>query len=93
MTNSYKVFTRTWWIDNEDWPNGLEPFAGGQRIIARNVASEEEARDIAQKWNAEHDAGRYSLKAEYTDEVAGESSYKEAVRDSLARRFQVREDE
>ena len=63
----YKVFTRTWWIENEAWPDGLEPCAGKQRTIARNIASEGEARDIAQKWNAEHAAGRYSRKAEFTD--------------------------
>jgi hypothetical protein len=61
----YKVFIRTWWKSNKDWPNGLEPFAGKSRTIARNIANENEAREIAQKWNAEHDAGRYSLKAEY----------------------------
>lgn len=22
---SYRVFTRTWWKDNPEWPNGLEP--------------------------------------------------------------------
>jgi hypothetical protein len=63
--NSYKVFTRTWWIENKDWPNGLEPCAGEQHTIVRDISSESEAREIAQKWNAEHDAGRYSLKAEY----------------------------
>ena len=63
---TYKVFTRTWWKDNKDWPNGLEPYVGGSRTIARNIPTEAEARKIAQEWNATHEAGRYSLKAEFT---------------------------
>jgi hypothetical protein len=64
----YEVFTRTWWTENQDWPNGLEPCVGESRTIARNIASETEAQEIAQQWNATHAAGRYSLKAEYTSE-------------------------
>ena len=63
--SKFRVFTRTWWAENEAWPNGVEPCAGMKRTIARNIASEDEARDIAQTWNAGHEAGRYSLKAEY----------------------------
>ena len=63
----YRVCVRTWWIDNEEWPDGLEPCAGKQRTIARNIASEGEAREIAQEWNAAHKPGRYSLKAEFTN--------------------------
>jgi hypothetical protein len=62
----YEVFTRTWWTENKDWPNGLEPCVGKARTIARNIASETKAQKIAQEWNATHEAGRYSLKAEFT---------------------------
>lgn len=62
----YKVFTRTWWTENKDWPNGLEPCVGKSRTIARNIPTESEAQKIAQEWNATHEAGRYSLKAEFT---------------------------
>ena len=61
----YKVFTRTWWKNNPDWPNGLEPHAGRKTTIAP-ANSEEEARGICKRWNESHDPGRLSRKAEYT---------------------------
>lgn len=64
--NNYKVFIRTWWRANPDWSNGLEPHVGRSRTIARDIETEEEARRIAQGWNATHKPGRFSLKAEYT---------------------------
>jgi hypothetical protein len=62
----FKVFARTWWTENKDWPNGLEPCVGKSRTIARDIATEAEAREIAQEWNATNEPGRYSLKAEFT---------------------------
>ena len=62
----YKVFTRTWWRNNPEYPNGLEPHAGKRTMI--NIAStEEEARAICKMWNAEHKPGRLSRKAEYEE--------------------------
>jgi hypothetical protein len=63
----YRVFVRTWWIDNQEWPDGLEPCVGNQRTIARDIETEDAARTIAQEWNATHKPGRYSLKAEFTN--------------------------
>lgn len=30
---SYRIFTRTWWRQNPDWPGGREPHAGRQYTI------------------------------------------------------------
>ena len=64
---TYRVFTRTWWRSNPAWPNGLEPGAGRKTSIARHC-TEQEARDIARTWNANHAPGRLSRKAEYETE-------------------------
>jgi len=64
---SYTVFTRTWWRENPSWPNGLEPEAGPLTYIGEGM-TEEEARTFAQEWNATHDPGRLSLKAEFEEE-------------------------
>ena len=60
----YRVFKRTWWKDNPNWPDGLEPEAGPKRHICL-ARTEEEAQERCRKFNEENDAGRYSLKAEY----------------------------
>ena len=62
----FVIFTRTWWRENEGWPGGLEPHFGKKRTIG-HADSEDEAREIAQAWNAEHEPGRLSLKAEFTE--------------------------
>jgi len=61
-----RVFTRTWWMENAAWPNGLEPCAGKKRTIGW-ASSQEEARTKCAKWNSTHNPGRYSLKAEFED--------------------------
>jgi hypothetical protein len=61
----YRVFTRTWWQRNPAWPNGREPGAGRKHTIRRNVETEEQAREICRAWNASHDPGFLSRKAEY----------------------------
>lgn len=61
---TYRIFTRTWWCSNKDWPNGLEPHAGKQRTIGQ-AETEAEAVDLCQEWNATHDPGRFSRKAEF----------------------------
>lgn len=62
----YKVFKRTWWKDNPDWPNGLEPEAGKKHYICK-VRTEEEAIIACEAWNNNNDPGRYSMKAEYEE--------------------------
>jgi hypothetical protein len=48
----------------ELWPGGLEPGAGAKHTLGF-AYSEDEARGIAQRWNACHKPGRLSRKAEY----------------------------
>jgi len=62
----FTIFTRTWWKENSDWPNGLEPHAGKRRKIA-TVFSEREAQRICREWNATHKPGRLSRKAEFME--------------------------
>jgi hypothetical protein len=64
----YSVFTRTWWIDNPAYPNGLEPSAGLKTYLRRDLKTEEEARAIAKEYNATHEPGRLSRKAEITEQ-------------------------
>ena len=63
---NFVCFSRTWWIENPDWPDGLEPGAGPKKYhkLAR-FKTEQEAREFCQQWNARNDPGRYSLKMEY----------------------------
>ena len=61
----FEVFHRTWWRNNPDWPNGLEPSVGEETVIKRNVPTIEEARSICKAWNDSHEAGRLSRKAEF----------------------------
>ena len=64
--SGYRVFNRTWWKEAErgDWPNGLEPHAGSKHYMGR-YATEMEAQAAAKRYNATHEPGRYSRKAEY----------------------------
>lgn len=62
---AYAVFTRAWWQHNPDWPDGLEPDGNAARTyLARHIATESEAREIARKWNATHNPGPLCIKAE-----------------------------
>lgn len=69
----YDCFQRTFWKENLDWPNGLEPHAGKKNYRFRETASsstqafltEQEAIDFCTVWNENNAAGRYSLKAEF----------------------------
>jgi hypothetical protein len=61
---AYRVFTRTWWHRNPSWVGGREPEAGRKHTLAVNC-TEDEARGICQRWNAAHDPGFLSRKAEY----------------------------
>lgn len=64
----YRVFTRTWWKRNPNWPGGREPGTGRKYSIARFVETEEQARAIARRYNDSHDPGFLSRKAEYERE-------------------------
>lgn len=64
---SYHVFHRVWWRENKDWPNGLEPHLGRKTTIRKRVATEAEAQQICREWNATHDPGKFSRKAEYME--------------------------
>lgn len=64
MQTKYRVFHRTWWKRNPSWPQGREPGVGPRHFIAY-AWSEEEARDICQKWNQFNDPGLLSDRAEY----------------------------
>ena len=60
----YKVFHRTWWRENPDWPDGLEPHAGRKTHISY-AHNEQDAQEICAEYNGKHNAGRLSRKAEY----------------------------
>ncbi len=63
-TGTWEIFTRTWWRDNPEWPNGLEPCAGSGRKIG-TASTIEGARLMCREWNASHHPGRLSRKAEF----------------------------
>lgn len=62
----YRIFTRNWWRNNPDWPDGLEPDASGPQRTIGWADTEDEAREMCVQWNATHKPGRLSRKAEYT---------------------------
>jgi hypothetical protein len=64
---SYRVFTRTWWRRNAAWPEGREPGAGRKTTIAARVETETDARAICTRYNASHEPGFLSRKAEYEE--------------------------
>ncbi len=66
---SYKVFTRTFWRENKNgqWPDNLEPHMGRKHTLA-TVSTEEEAIKRCDQYNSTHKPGRYSRKAEYTQQ-------------------------
>lgn len=66
MTTYYNVFHRTWWIENAAWPAGREPGAGERHYIQRRVPLED-AHELCDQWNAAHDPGPLSDKAEFEE--------------------------
>jgi len=66
MSARYHVFTRTWWAENPEWPNGLEPCAG-DKDTQRIFYTEQYAQDYCADWNRTHESGRLSLKCEYEE--------------------------
>ena len=65
MIKNFKIFTRTFWRENPDWPKGLEPHMGKKKTIGY-AETEEKARAFADDYNSTHNPGRYSRKAEFT---------------------------
>jgi len=64
----FECKVRTWWIENPEWPNGLEPGAQPWKSVRTRArfSTEEEARAWCAEYNAAHKAGRLSRKAEYS---------------------------
>jgi hypothetical protein len=69
---TYDVFVRDWWRrpekgDGPGWPGGRVPYPGAPKhYIARGV-SHEEAREICAEYNASHEPGWESRKAEFEE--------------------------
>ena len=61
----YRVFVRGWWKKNKSWPNGLEPNPTARKTTIATVETAEQARSICTVYNANHNPGRLSRKAEY----------------------------
>lgn len=62
----FKCFTRTWWKNNPEWPNGLEPSLG-RKYGRGTFATLEEARAFCKEWNATNPRGRLSKRCEFED--------------------------
>ena len=60
----YKVFTRTFWKANDNWPNGLEPHLGRKTLLAL-VSTRKQAIEECENYNTTHKPGRLSRKAEF----------------------------
>ena len=56
----YRVFKRTWWRDNPDWPDGLEPEMGTKQHV-RYFPTEEEALEEAAKRIAGHETNHITI--------------------------------
>ena len=63
----YTIYTRNWWKENKDWPNGLEPDGTGTKKVIGYAETLEEARKIAKDYNENNLPGRLSRKAEFTN--------------------------
>lgn len=63
---TYRVVITNWWKETADpnWPDGLEPDGGIVRVLMTGIETEARAREIARGWNAVHNPGRLSTKAE-----------------------------
>ncbi len=64
---SYRIFTRTWWKENSDWPDGLEP-APGRKYCIGTAQNRADAIELCDQYNSSHDPGRLSKKAEFEEE-------------------------
>ena len=63
MQTYYNVFHRTWW----HWENGVKtPGVGKRKYIQKHVTFED-ARELCREWNAAHEPGPLSDKAEFEE--------------------------
>jgi len=67
--NKFRIFTRTWWKENPEWPNGLEPCIGPKRTIGKTQTIEA-ARKMCEQYNSTTALStarnrRLSMKAEF----------------------------
>ena len=68
MSEYFDVFHRTWWKENPGWPNGLEPQAGEKHYLRGGRGlTREDAIEMCEDWNSQHEAGRLSDKAEFEE--------------------------
>ena len=76
--NNYRIFSRSWWKRNPNYPNGLEPRIGRKNHICF-ATTEDEARIICKKWNDDymekHRYNRYSVKAEFEKNIGSKTKY------------------
>ena len=58
-----------WWRHNASWPGGREPYAQpwNEAVLLGRFDTREEARAYAQEYNASHDPGPLSVKAEFDE--------------------------
>lgn len=61
---TFHVFHQTWWKRDTSYPGGRRPGAGRKTTIGY-ASTEEEAQSMCKAWNAEHEPGFLSRKAEY----------------------------
>ena len=62
---SFQTFTRTFWKLDKNSPDGRSPSIGHAYPL-EIVYTEEEAIKVCLEWNATHEPGILSKKAEYT---------------------------
>jgi hypothetical protein len=60
----FRVFHRTWWRKNADWPDGREPGVGKSHHVGW-ANTEAHARHLCRRWNATHTPGPLSDRAEF----------------------------
>lgn len=66
MGMTYVVFKRAWWRREG---SSLVPNSRGRKTtIQRDVRTEADAQAICRRWNANHNPGPLSIKAEYTED-------------------------
>jgi hypothetical protein len=64
METYYNVFVRNWWQRNPAWPDGLEPGPGPKTYLRKHVTLAD-ARMLCKQYNATHEPGPLSRKAEF----------------------------
>ena len=69
VKNMYRVFTRNWWkpATTPGWPNNVEPDTSATKSYIAHGVDEHTAREVCRAWNATHEAGKLSRKAEFEE--------------------------